>query len=83
MDTELHSINGMRNMEVVDISTGSKIGFIKDLKIDTDKNKVLSLILPGEIKTWFGKEEIKEILWDKIVKIGTDVILVDAKEDID
>lgn len=80
MDLELHSLNAMRNMEVIDILTGTKIGFIKDFKIDCDENKIVSLILPGELKSWFSKEDEKEILWKDIVKIGTDVILVNAKE---
>lgn len=83
MQLELHSINAMRNMEVIDILTGAKIGFIKDLKIDCEENKVLSLILPGEIKSWFGKEDKKEIPWEDIVKIGTDVILVKIEEKVD
>ena len=78
----LHSLNAMRNMEVIDILTGTKIGFIKDFKIDCDENKIISLILPGEIKTWFAKEDEKEILWKDIVKIGTDVILVNTKDKV-
>lgn len=76
MELELHSLNAMRNMEVIDIYTGSKMGFIKDFKIDCNTNKIISLILPGEIKSWFGKEEEIEILWKNIIKIGSDVILV-------
>jgi YlmC/YmxH family sporulation protein len=83
MELELHSLNAMRNMEVIDILTGTKIGFIKDFKIDCDENKIISLILPGEIKSWFGKEDGKEVLWRDIVKIGEDVILVNAKNKID
>ena len=82
MEVELHSLNSMRSMEIVDILTGSKIGFIKDFKIDCDDNRVISLILPGEIKSWFGKTEEREILWEDIVKIGTDVILVKKKKKI-
>ena len=81
MDIELHSLNAMRNMEVIDILTGTKIGFIKDFKIDCDENKIVSLILPGEIKTWFAKDDGKEILWKDIVKIGKDVILVNTKDE--
>lgn len=81
MELELHSLNAMRNMEVIDILTGTKIGFIKDFKINCDDNKIISLILPGEIKTWFGKEDEKEILWKDIIKIGTDVILVNTKDE--
>jgi len=82
MELELHSLNAMRNMEVIDILTGTKIGFIKDFKIDCDENKIVSLILPGEIKTWFAKDEEKEILWKDIVKVGTDVILVNTKDKV-
>lgn len=83
MDLELHSLNAMRNMEVIDILTGSKIGYISDFKIDCDTNKIVSLILPGEIKSWFSKEEHMEISWSDIVKIGSDVILVKANRNID
>ena len=83
MELELHSLNAMRNMEVIDILTGTKIGFIKDFKINCDDNKIISLILPGEIKSWFGKEDQKEILWKDIIKIGTDVILVNTKDEVD
>jgi len=83
MEIELHSLNAMRNMEVIDILTGTKIGFIKDFKINCDDNKIISLILPGEIKSWFGKEDEKEILWKDIIKIGKDVILVNSKDEID
>jgi YlmC/YmxH family sporulation protein len=77
MEESLNSINAMKMMEVVDINAGAKIGFIKDIKIDCDEHKVLSIILPGETKGWFSKTEDIEVPWNKIVKIGIDVILVD------
>ena len=82
MELELHSLNTLRNMEVIDILTGTKIGFVKDFKIDCTENKIVSLILPGEIKTWFAKEEETEILWKDIIKIGRDVILVNSKDKV-
>jgi YlmC/YmxH family sporulation protein len=69
-------------MEVIDILTGTKIGFVKDFKIDCNENKIVSLILPGEIKAWFAKEEETEILWNDIIKIGRDVILVNSKDEV-
>ncbi|MDS0524968.1 YlmC/YmxH family sporulation protein [Clostridium sp. SHJSY1] len=77
MEESLNSINAMKMMEVVDVNIGAKIGFIKDIKIDCDEHKVLSIILPGETKGWFSKTEDIEIPWNRIVKIGVDVILVD------
>ena len=80
MEESLSSINGMKTMEVIDINTGSKIGFIKDIKLDNEAQKVISIILPGETKGWFGKSEDIEIPWSKILKVGIDVILVDYSE---
>ncbi len=82
MELELHSLNAMRNMEVIDILTGSKIGYISDFKIDCNTNKIVSLILPGEIKSWFSKDDSIEIPWGDIVKIGSDVILVKVNQNL-
>lgn len=86
MDENLHSINAMRTMEVIDINTGSKVGFIKDIKIDCEEQRVLSIIMPGESKGWFSKAEDVEIPWENIVKVGVEVLLVDftgtSKENI-
>lgn len=80
MGEELHSINSMKNMEVIEISTGTKLGYISDLKIDTNTNTVLSLILPSEVKSWFCKEDYIEIPWSDIQIIGKDVILIKASK---
>lgn len=77
MEESLNSINAMRTMEVIDINSGARVGHIKDIKIDCDEHKVLSILLPGEVKGWFSKSEDLEIKWCDIVKVGVDVILVD------
>ncbi|QGU95273.1 YlmC/YmxH family sporulation protein [Clostridium bovifaecis] len=74
----LYSINNLKLMEVIDINTGSKLGYIKDLVIDCVDYKVLSLIIPREKGSWFTKNNNLEVQWDKIVKVGVDVILVDV-----
>lgn len=74
----LYSINNLKLMEVIDINTGSKLGYIRDLVVDCVDHKVLSLIIPREKGSWFTKNNNMEIQWDKIVKVGVDVILVDA-----
>ncbi|AAK79663.1 YlmC/YmxH family sporulation protein [Clostridium acetobutylicum] len=79
MDLPSHSINAMKSMEVIDINTGTKLGLIKDLKIDTEEYKVISIILPGsKVGGWFSKGNDIEIDWTDIQKIGVDVILVNG-----
>lgn len=77
MEENLHSINAMRTMEVINVTTGEKIGFIRDIKLDCEDHKILSIVVPGESKGWFAKTEDLEIPWDSISKVGIDVILVD------
>jgi len=79
-DLLLHSLNALRTMEVIDIKAGAKMGFIKDFVIDTEESKVISIILPGENKGWFSKEEDLEIPWSKVKKAGIEVILIDSSE---
>ena len=82
-DELLYSLNAIRNMEVIDISTGSKIGYVKDFKIDIYTKKIISIFLPSPVKSWFNKAEDIELSWDKIVKIGVDVLIVDASSVIE
>jgi len=75
-----HSLNAIRSMEVIDINTGEKVGFIKDLVVDIEDSKIVSLILPGDNKGWFSKEDDIEISWDRVKKAGVDVILIDSSD---
>ena len=79
-ENKFHSINAIKNMEVIEINSGAKIGYIKDIKIDYDDKRILSIILPGESKGWFNKSDDLDISWEKIFKVGKDVILVDCKD---
>ena len=82
-DELLYSLNAVRNMEVIDISTGSKIGYVKDFKVNIYTKKIISIFLPSPVKSWFNKAEDIELAWDKIVKIGVDVLIVDASSVIE
>ncbi|MBU5454095.1 YlmC/YmxH family sporulation protein [Caproiciproducens sp. MSJ-32] len=76
----LHSLNALRTMEVIDIKTGTKLGYIKDIVIDIENSKIVSILLPGLPKGWFSKEEDIEIPWDKVIKAGMEIILIDSSE---
>lgn len=73
---ELFSINNIRTMEVIDFESGKKLGFIKDLVVDCEEYKIISLVIPEEKVSLFGKEGSIEIPWENVYKIGIDVILV-------
>lgn len=69
-------LSDLQHKDIIDLE-GKKIGNIIDVKLDESGN-LLSLIVEQQ-KTFlkFNNKDIEtEITWDKIQKIGDDVILV-------
>lgn len=67
-----------RHKEVINITTGERLGFISDVDIDLEKGTVCAVILPGK-RRFFGflpPEEDIFIPWKNIRKIGEEIILV-------
>lgn len=72
-------ISDLRMREVINVVDGRRLGPIKDIDIDVEEGKIISVILPGHqqrFMNFFGREEEIVVPWEKIVKIGIDVILV-------
>ncbi|MHB1626863.1 MAG: YlmC/YmxH family sporulation protein [Bacilli bacterium] len=69
--------------DVINIVDGRKLGAIGDLDIDLESGLLRAMIIPGESR-FFGLlasgEEVV-IPWTQIVKIGSDVVLVDMRQD--
>ena len=80
MEMSMYSINNLKSMEVIDINSGMRLGYIKDIKIDCEEHKIISLLLPIQKNSWFSKFEVLEISWSKVRKVGVDVILVQGEE---
>jgi len=80
MESLMFAINNLRQMEIIDINSGSKLGYIKDLKVDCVEYRIISILLPTQKSSWFNKNNSIEIPWEKVKKIGVDVILVDGSD---
>ncbi|HAP94113.1 MAG TPA: YlmC/YmxH family sporulation protein [Desulfotomaculum sp.] len=74
-------ISDLRVREVINIADGRKLGPIKDIDIDLEQGRISAIILPGpsRLMSFFGREEEIVVPWEKIKKIGLDVILVDLR----
>lgn len=70
----------LREREVVNVLDGRRLGLASDLEIEADTGKIKAIVVPGPGKfLWlFGKNDDFVIPWDKIIKIGVDVILVET-----
>lgn len=73
-------ISDLRMREVVNVLDGKKLGNITDIELDLEGGRVIAFILPGRLRGFsiFAKREEIVIPWDKIVRIGRDVILVEV-----
>lgn len=73
-------ISELRAREVVNVLDGKKLGNIIDIDLDMERGKVLAFVLPGQLRGWsiFSRREEIIVPWDKIVRIGRDVILVEV-----
>lgn len=72
-------ITELRMREVVNVLDGRRLGLISDLDIDLEAGRVKGLIVPGQTRVLgiFGRDSEIYIPWEQVIKIGTDVILVE------
>ncbi len=69
----------LRLRDVVNIPDGSRLGLISDFELDLETGKVVSFVVPGpgRFLGLFGRETEYVIPWERVRKIGADVILVE------
>lgn len=72
-------ISELRLHDVINIADGKRLGMIKDIDIDVETGRIKAFILPGSTKlfSFLGKNDEIVVPWEKIVRIGVDVILVE------
>ena len=73
-------VTQLRYKEVIDISNGSRFGYVSDIEVDWKEGKVCSLVVPGRLR-WFGllgREEDLIVPFEAVKRFGEDIILVDS-----
>lgn len=72
-------VSELRVREVVNVLDGRRLGYIGDMDIELESGRIRALVVPGQSKVLglFGKDTEIYIPWDRVVKIGADVILVE------
>ena len=70
-------LSDLQTKDVVDISSGNRIGNVIDVEISSNTGNVMKIIVYDKkgLFNMLRSDEIS-ISWDQIKKIGTDVILV-------
>ena len=67
--------------EVICVSTGQRLGFVSDVRIDVPEGSICAIVVPcpGRFLSLSGRNDDYIIPWDTIKKIGPDIVLVDVR----
>lgn len=78
----LAKVSDLQEREIVNVIDGRRLGPIKDIDIDIETGRITALILPGSGKflSLFNRRDDYIVPWEKIIRIGVDVILVEAQQ---
>ncbi len=73
-------VTQLRYKEVIDISDGSRFGYVEDVEVDWREGKVRALVVPGRLRLFglLGREEDVVVPFEAVKRFGEDIILVDS-----
>ena len=75
------SVIDLRYKEIINLNNGNRLGFVCDAEITLPEGRVTALVVPGPARFFglFGRGEDLVIPWERITKIGEDIILVELE----
>ncbi len=71
-------LSDLRYKEVIDLTSGQRLGVVRDLVFDPESGRVQALIVPGRLR-WLGllgRETETVIPWEKLQRLGEDIIFI-------
>lgn len=70
----------LRDKEIINLSDGSRIGYVGDMVVDLEQGKVTALVVPGRLRLFglLGREPDQVFPWSAVRRFGTDTVLVDG-----
>lgn len=76
----LISFNDLKDKEIIDKSSGARVGFVDDVVLDPDGSKIESIVVFGRPRAFglLGREDDLVISFGDIDLIGEDTILVSS-----
>lgn len=76
---DVMKLSEISSKDVINDEDGTKLGKITDAEIDVATGKILNITIHRGIKVFsvFGNKDNVIIPWDRILKIGNDVVIVE------
>lgn len=77
MDTR---IGELRCKEVINVTDGSRYGYVGDAEVDLETGQIKNLIVPGRLRCFglLGREPERTFPWAAVRRFGEDIILVEG-----
>ncbi len=72
-------IGELRCKEVINVTDGSRYGYVGDAEVDLESGQIQALIVPGRLRLFglLGREEERVFPWSAVRRFGEDIILVE------
>ena len=73
-------VSELRYKEIINVSDGSRYGWVGDVEVDLDSGQARALVVPGRLRLFglLGREEDRVFPWEAVRRFGADTILVET-----
>ena len=73
-------IGELRYKEVINVTDGTRYGYVGDVEVDLETGQVRTLVVPGRLRCFglLGREAERVFPWAAVRRFGEDIILVEA-----
>ena len=73
-------VSELRYKEIINVSDGSRYGWVGDVEVDLDSGQVRALVVPGRLRLFglLDREEDRVFPWEAVRRFGADTILVET-----
>ena len=74
-------VSELRYKEMINVTDGSRYGYVGDAEVDLETGQVRALVVPGRLRLFglLGREEDTVVPWEAVRRIGADIILVQGE----
>lgn len=74
-------LGDLRYKEVINVSDGTRYGYVGDVELDMETGQVRAIVVPGRLRLLglLGREEEQVFPWQAVRRFGEDIILVERE----
>lgn len=75
-------VSSFQKKEVINLSDGRRLGYVSDADVNFDDGRLEAIVVSGTAKLFGGMSKEQELVipFNKIKRIGEDIIIVDIEE---